>query len=63
VTSEVALDGVFRPDDNAFPDVRRPKGAFTSLDQHELWRLLGAEDFPICRFRESARDDRRSKRP
>jgi glutaryl-CoA dehydrogenase len=47
VTGEVVMDGVFCPDENAFPDVRGLKGPFTCLDSARYgicWGALGAAE-------------------
>ena len=48
VTGEIAMDKVFVPEDNAFPEVRGLKGPFTCLDSARYgiaWGALGAAEF------------------
>ena len=55
VTGEVVMDGVFCPDENAFPDVRGLKGPFTCLDSARYgicWGALGAAEDCYRRARE-----------
>ena len=52
ITGEVVMDGVFCPEENAFPDVRGLKGPFTCLDSARYgiaWGALGAAE--DCFFR------------
>jgi len=47
ITGEIVMDGVFCPDENAFPDVRGLKGPFTCLDSARYgiaWGALGAAE-------------------
>ena len=47
ITGEVVMDGVFCPEENAFPDVRGLKGPFTCLDSARYgicWGALGAAE-------------------
>jgi glutaryl-CoA dehydrogenase len=48
ITGQIVMDGVFCPDENAFPDVRGLKGPFTCLDSARYgiaWGALGAAEF------------------
>ncbi|MEY8879273.1 MAG: acyl-CoA dehydrogenase [Leptothrix sp. (in: b-proteobacteria)] len=48
VTGEIVMDGVFCPDENAFPEVRGLKGPFTCLNSARYgiaWGALGAAEF------------------
>jgi glutaryl-CoA dehydrogenase len=52
VTGEVVMDGVFCPEENAFPEVRGLKGPFTCLNSARYgiaWGALGAAE--DCWFR------------
>ncbi len=52
ITGEIVMDGVFCPEENAFPDVRGLKGPFTCLDSARYgiaWGALGAAE--DCFFR------------
>lgn len=47
ITGEIAMDNVFVPEENAFPDVRGLKGPFTCLDSARYgiaWGALGAAE-------------------
>ncbi|MDX9706248.1 MAG: acyl-CoA dehydrogenase [Azospira sp.] len=47
ITGEIVMDGVFCPEENAFPDVRGLKGPFTCLDSARYgiaWGALGAAE-------------------
>jgi glutaryl-CoA dehydrogenase len=47
VTGEIVMDGVFCPEENAFPDVRGLRGPFTCLDSARYgisWGALGAAE-------------------
>ena len=47
VTGEIVMDGVFVPEENAFPDVRGLKGPFTCLNSARYgisWGALGAAE-------------------
>jgi glutaryl-CoA dehydrogenase len=47
ITGEVVMEGVFCPDENAFPDVRGLKGPFTCLNSARYgiaWGALGAAE-------------------
>ncbi len=47
ITGEIVMDGVFCPEENAFPDVRGLKGPFTCLDSARFgiaWGALGAAE-------------------
>ncbi|MCK1592100.1 acyl-CoA dehydrogenase [Bradyrhizobium sp. 169] len=52
ITGEIVLDDVFCPEENAFPQVRGPKGPFTCLNSARYgiaWGALGAAE--DCYFR------------
>jgi glutaryl-CoA dehydrogenase len=66
VTGEVVMDGVFCPDENAFPDVRGLKGPFTCLDSARYgicWGALGAAEDCYRRAREYALDRKQFGKP
>jgi glutaryl-CoA dehydrogenase len=47
ITGQIVMDGVFCPEDNAFPEVRGLKGPFTCLDSARFgiaWGALGAAE-------------------
>jgi len=47
ITGEIVMDGVFCPEENAFPEVRGLKGPFTCLDSARYgiaWGTLGAAE-------------------
>lgn len=47
ITGEIVMDGVFCPEENAFPEVRGLKGPFTCLDSARYgiaWGALGAAE-------------------
>ena len=47
VTGEIVMDGVFVPEENAFPDVQGLKGPFTCLNSARYgiaWGALGAAE-------------------
>lgn len=47
ITGEIVMDGVFCPEENAFPDVRGLRGPFTCLDSARYgisWGALGAAE-------------------
>jgi glutaryl-CoA dehydrogenase len=48
ITGEIVMDGVFCPEENAFPEVRGLKGPFTCLNSARYgiaWGALGAAEF------------------
>src|SRR5439155_1744210 len=54
ITGEVVMDGVFCPEENAFPEVRGLKGPFTCLDSARVARdMLGgngiSDEFGVIR--------------
>ena len=66
VTGEVVMDGVFCPDENAFPDVRGLKGPFTCLEQRALrnrWGAIGAAEDCYRRARQYVLDRKQFGRP
>ena len=66
VTGEVVMDGVFCPDENAFPDVRGLKGPFTCLDSARYgicWGAIGAAEDCYRRAREYVLDRKQFGKP
>jgi len=66
VTGEIVMDGVFCPDENAFPDVRGLKGPFTCLDSARFgiaWGALGAAEDCWHRARTYVLDRKQFGRP
>ena len=66
ITGEVVMDGVFCPDENAFPDVRGLKGPFTCLDSARYgicWGALGAAEDCYRRARQYVLDRKQFGRP
>ncbi len=54
VTGEIVMDGVFCPEENAFPDIRGLKGPFTCLNSARYgiaWGALGAAEDCMDRAR------------
>jgi len=59
ITGEIVLDGVFCPEENAFPEVRGLKGPFTCLDAARYgiaWGALGAAEDCWLRARQYVLD-------
>jgi len=55
ITGEIVMDGVFVPEDNAFPDVQGLKGPFTCLNSARYgiaWGALGAAEDCFHRARQ-----------
>jgi glutaryl-CoA dehydrogenase len=66
ITGEVVMDGVFCPDEDAFPDVRGLKGPFTCLDSARYgicWGALGAAEDCYQRARQYVLDRKQFGKP
>ena len=66
VTGEIAMDDVFCPEENAFPDVRGLKGPFTCLNSARYgiaWGALGAAEDCLHRSRQYVLDRKQFGRP
>jgi glutaryl-CoA dehydrogenase len=66
VTGEIVMDGVFCPEENAFPEVRGLKGPFTCLDSARFgiaWGALGAAEDCYQRARQYVLDRQQFGRP
>ena len=66
LTGEVVMDGVFCPDENAFPDIRGLKGPFTCLDSARYgicWGALGAANDCYQRARQYVLDRKQFGKP
>jgi glutaryl-CoA dehydrogenase len=66
VTGEIVMDGVFCPEENAFPEVRGLKGPFTCLNSARYgiaWGALGAAEDCFARARQYVLDRRQFGRP
>jgi glutaryl-CoA dehydrogenase len=66
ITGEVVMDGVFCPDENAFPEVRGLKGPFTCLNSARYgiaWGALGAAEFCYATARQYVLDRKQFGRP
>ncbi|MEK6244209.1 MAG: acyl-CoA dehydrogenase [Pseudomonadota bacterium] len=66
ITGEIVMDGVFCPEENAFPDVRGLKGPFTCLDSARYgiaWGALGAAEDCWHRARQYVLDRKQFGRP
>ena len=66
ITGEVVMDGVFCPEENAFPAVRGLKGPLTCLDSARFgiaWGTLGAAEDCWHRARQYVLDRRQFGRP
>ncbi len=66
ITGEVVMDGVFCPDENAFPDVRGLKGPFTCLNSARFgiaWGALGAAEDCYRRARDYVLDRKQFGKP
>jgi len=66
ITGEVVLDGVFCPEENAFPEVRGLKGPFTCLDSARYgiaWGALGAAEDCWHRARQYVLERKQFGRP
>ena len=66
ITGEIVMDGVFCPEENAFPDVRGLKGPFTCLDSARFgiaWGALGAAEDCYERARQYVLDRKQFGKP
>ncbi len=66
ITGEIVMDGVFVPEDNAFPEVRGLKGPFTCLNSARYgiaWGALGAAEDCWLRARQYTLDRQQFGRP
>ncbi|MDE2147176.1 MAG: acyl-CoA dehydrogenase, partial [Burkholderiales bacterium] len=66
LTGEIVMDGVFCPEENAFPDVRGLKGPFTCLNSARYgiaWGALGAAEDCFHRARQYVLDRKQFGRP
>jgi glutaryl-CoA dehydrogenase len=66
ITGEIVMDGVFCPEDNAFPEVRGLKGPFTCLNSARYgiaWGALGAAEDCWHRARTYVMDRKQFGRP
>ena len=66
ITGEIVMDGVFCPEEDAFPDVRGLKGPFTCLNSARYgiaWGALGAAEDCLARARQYVLDRKQFGRP
>jgi glutaryl-CoA dehydrogenase len=66
ITGEIVMDGVFVPEDNAFPEVQGLKGPFTCLNSARYgisWGALGAAEDCWLRARQYTLDRQQFGRP
>ena len=66
VTGEIVMDGVFCPEENAFPEVRGLKGPFTCLNSARYgiaWGALGAAEDCFYRARQYVLDRHQFGKP
>jgi len=66
ITGEIVMDGVFCPEENAFPEVRGLKGPFTCLNSARYgiaWGALGAAEDCWHRARQYVLDRKQFGRP
>ena len=66
ITGEIVMDGVFCPDEDAFPEVRGLKGPFTCLNSARYgiaWGALGAAEDCFHRARQYVMDRQHFGRP
>ena len=66
VTGEIVMDGVFCPEENAFPEIRGLKGPFTCLDSARYgiaWGALGAAEDCFQRARQYVLDRKQFGKP
>ncbi len=66
ITGEIVMDGVFCPEENAFPEVRGLKGPFTCLNSARYgiaWGALGAAEDCYFRARQYVMDRHQFGRP
>lgn len=65
-TGEIVMDGVFVPEENAFPDIRGLKGPFTCLNSARYgiaWGAMGAAEFCWHTARQYTLDRKQFGRP
>jgi glutaryl-CoA dehydrogenase len=66
ITGEIVMDGVFCPEENAFPDVRGLKGPFTCLNSARYgiaWGSMGAAEDCYQRARQYVLDRKQFGKP
>ena len=66
ITGEIVMDGVFVPEDNAFPEVQGLKGPFTCLNSARYgiaWGALGAAEYCWHTARQYTLDRKQFGRP
>ena len=66
ITGEIVMDGVFVPEENAFPEVQGLKGPFTCLNSARYgiaWGALGAAEDCWLRARQYTLDRQQFGRP
>ena len=66
ITGEIVMDGVFCPEENAFPEVRGLKGPFTCLNSARYgiaWGALGAAEDCFQKARQYTLDRKQFGRP
>jgi glutaryl-CoA dehydrogenase len=66
ITGEIAMDNVFCPEENAFPEVRGLKGPFTCLNSARYgiaWGALGAAEFCFETARQYTLDRKQFGKP
>jgi glutaryl-CoA dehydrogenase len=66
ITGEVVMDGVFCPEENAFPEVQGLKGPFTCLNSARYgisWGALGAAEDCMHRARQYTLDRKQFGKP
>ncbi len=66
ITGQIVMDGVFCPEENAFPDIRGLKGPFTCLNSARYgiaWGTLGAAEDCWFRARQYVLDRQQFGRP
>jgi glutaryl-CoA dehydrogenase len=66
ITGEIVMDGVFVPEENAFPEVRGLKGPFTCLNSARYgiaWGVMGAAEDCMHRARQYTLDRKQFNRP
>ncbi|MEY4693557.1 MAG: hypothetical protein RLZZ95_6 [Pseudomonadota bacterium] len=66
ITGEIVMDGVFVPEENAFPEVQGLKGPFTCLNSARYgiaWGALGAAEDCYARARQYVMDRQQFGRP
>ena len=66
ITGEIVMDGVFVPEENAFPEVQGLKGPFTCLNSARYgiaWGALGAAEACFLRARQYTLDRQQFGRP